>query len=173
MGSALISTPLSIKKSSRSGSTKDGGEGLGGARRRRAGLRASLSFRRVSDWIFKAALDGVPLAVDSLDVPRPDLLFEEGVRNLDWRFRAGEDKSDQEKVRKQYECEPQPCPSGRHGAPSPRSGRATLFVRPVRGGSVFSRGRVCAVALHGHSLPPLGFRSLCSPRPFLSPQPQG
>src|SRR5829696_7347941 len=147
-----------------------GGEGLGGARRLRAGLRASLSFGRVGDRLLEATLDGVPLAVDGLDVPRPDLLFEEGVGNLDGRFGAGEDKPDQEKVREQYECEPQPTPSGRHGALPARSGRATLFVRPVRGGSVFSRGHVCAVALHGHSLPPLGFRTPCSPRPLRSPR---
>src|SRR5918992_4438328 len=35
---------------------KHGGEGLGGARRRRVGLRAFLSFRRVNDWVFAPGL---------------------------------------------------------------------------------------------------------------------
>src|SRR5918995_2995877 len=71
-----------------------GGEGLGGARRLRAGLRASLPFGRVGDRLLKLAFDGIPLAVDSFDVARPDLLLEEGIGNLDWGLGAWQEEPD-------------------------------------------------------------------------------
>src|SRR5215208_4494773 len=95
---------------------KHGGEGLGGARRPRVRLRASLSFRWVGDRLLEAALDSVPLAVDRLDVAAPHLLFEERVWDLDCRFRPWEEEPDYQEIREQYEREPQPTPSGRHAA---------------------------------------------------------
>ena len=56
------------------------------------GSEPRLPFRRVGDRLLEAALDGVPLAVDRLDVARPDLFLEEGVGHLHGRFGAGEEE---------------------------------------------------------------------------------
>src|SRR5215211_4068322 len=131
-----------------------GGEGLGGARRRRAGLRVLLTFRRVGDRLLEAALDGVPPAKDRVDVPRPDLFFEEGVGHLDRRFGTGEEELDHEEVHEQYEREPEPGPPGSHGVLPLGTRRAPRFVRRAPGRRRVSLGRVGAVSWRGHSLPP-------------------
>ena len=174
IGSALISTPLSIKRLP-TGVDEGGQRGregphrLWGAGSRAAplglpfarcspslavGRRSFLARRRVGDRRLEAARDGLAPAVDRLDVALPDLLLKQGIGHGDRRFRARHEEPHQQEVREQDEHEPEPgsCPAA--SSPARYPSRLQARCRPA-GPARPVRSRCCvARRAEGVLLPP-------------------
>ncbi len=128
IGSALISTPLSIRNFSSPGSTNAGSvvtkltDVRGGPGRGipRAGFgltcrrRHLLPRRRKRHRCRETAAEGLAPAVNRLHVVLARLVLEERVRNGERRFRARHEESDREKIDEQGNRKPQPRSSRRY-----------------------------------------------------------